>query len=237
MLTHRNLLHNLQGQIDAYGYRSGDTAVSWLPFSHDMGMIGCVLMAVFGGGRCVLLSPSHFIEDPSRWLKAIARYRATISGGPNFAYDLCARRADTMGLGALDLSAWTVAVSGAEPVRADVLRRFVEAFGAAGFRAEALRPSYGLAEATLLVACGDRLSPLKTRMFDKASLQDNRVVPVATDDGQDAVELVGCGHPFPDQSVVIVDPATLSEAPARYDWRDLDRRPEHLGRLLGTPGG
>ena len=214
MLTHRNLLHNLQGQIEAYGYRSGDTAVSWLPFSHDMGMIGCVLMAVFGGGHCVLLSPSHFVEDPSRWLKAIARYRATISGGPNFAYDLCARRAQTMDLGALDLSAWAVAVSGAEPVRADVLRRFVEAFGVAGFRAEALRPSYGLAEATLLVACGPRLSRLETRIFDQASLQANRAVPIADQATEDGIELVGCGQPFPDQTVAIVDPATNGEVAA-----------------------
>lgn len=214
MLTHRNLLHNLQGQIDAFGYEFGDTGVSWLPFSHDMGMIGCVLMAVFGGGRCVLLSPSHFVEDPSRWLRAISRHRATISGGPNFAYDLCARRADTMDLATLDLSCWKVAVSGAEPVRADVLRRFADAFGATGFKAEALRPSYGLAEATLLVTCGDRLTPLNTRRLDKAALQANRVVPlepfaeeIAPNGG---VELVGCGRPLPDQSLAIVDPLALS---------------------------
>ncbi len=208
MLTHRNLLHNLQGQIDAFGYAFGDTGVSWLPFSHDMGMIGCVLMAVFGGGHCVLLSPSHFVEDPSRWLRAISRYRATISGGPNFAYDLCARRADTMDLAALDLSFWNVAVSGAEPVRADVLRRFADAFGATGFKAEALRPSYGLAEATLLVTCGDRLTPLNTRRLDKAALQANKVLPV--DASKDGVEIVGCGRPLPDQTLAIVDPVTLS---------------------------
>ena len=213
-LTHRNLLHNLQGQIDAFGYAFGDTGVSWLPFSHDMGMIGCVLMAVFGGGRCVLLSPSHFVEDPSRWLRAISRYRATISGGPNFAYDLCARRAETMDLAALDLSCWKVAVSGAEPVRADVLRRFVEAFDRTGFRAEALRPSYGLAEATLLVTCGDRMTPLNTRRLDQAALQANRVVPLdpLTEAAapRDGVELVGCGRPLPDQSLAIVDPVALS---------------------------
>ncbi len=213
-LTHRNLLHNLQCQIDAFGYAFGDTGVSWLPFSHDMGMIGCVLMAVFGGGRCVLLSPSHFVEDPSRWLRAISRYRATISGGPNFAYDLCARRAETMDLTALDLSCWAVAVSGAEPVRADVLRRFQEAFGKTGFKAEALRPSYGLAEATLLVTCGERLTPLKTCRLDKAALQSNEVVPVETSAqdalSHDSVELVGCGRPLPDQSLAIVDPVALS---------------------------
>ena len=159
MLTHRNILHNLDSQLRAFGYRPGDTGVSWLPFSHDMGLIGCVLMAVYGGGRCVLLSPSHFLEDPSRWLRAISRYRATLSGGPTFAYDLCARRADAMLSEPLDLSSWTVAVSGAEPVRAEVMRSFAEAFAPAGFRAEAIRPSYGLAEATLLVTCGERLAP------------------------------------------------------------------------------
>ncbi len=209
MLTHRNILHNLQGQVTAFGYRSGDTGVSWLPFSHDMGLIGCVLMAIFGGGRCVLLSPSHFLEDPLRWLRAIARYRATLSGGPNFAYDLCARRAEAVGLGSLDLSCWTVAVSGAEPVRADVLRRFSRAFAPAGFDAAAIHPSYGLAEATLLVSSGSRDAPYRTRHLDKGELGRNVARPVDAQ-APGGVELVGCGRGLPDQSLAIVDPVTLS---------------------------
>ena len=209
MLSHRNILDNLHGQAKAFGYRSGDTGVSWLPFSHDMGLIGCVLMAAYGGGRCVLLSPAHFLEDPSRWLRAISRYRATLSGGPNFAYDLCARRIGAADLAALDLSCWTVAVSGAEPVRAEVMRRFAATVEPAGFRAEALRPSYGLAEATLLVTCGDRLSTLQTRVFDKASLQRHLVVPVDAAAAGGA-EFVGCGRPLPDQPIAVVDPTTLS---------------------------
>ena len=205
MLTHRNILHNLDSQLRAFGYRPGDTGVSWLPFSHDMGLIGCVLMAVYGGGRCVLLSPSHFLEDPSRWLRAISRYRAALSGGPTFAYDLCARRADAMLAEPLDLSSWTVAVSGAEPVRAEVMRGFAEAFAPAGFRAEAIRPSYGLAEATLLVTCGDRLAPLETRRLDRAGLHRDLAIPVA--DG--GAEVVGCGRNLADQALAIVDPRTL----------------------------
>jgi acyl-CoA synthetase (AMP-forming)/AMP-acid ligase II len=210
MLSHRNVLHNLHGQAKLFGYRVGDTGVSWLPFSHDMGLIGCVLMAMYGGGRTIMLAPSHFLEDPLRWIRAISRYRATLSGGPNFAYDLCTRRAETVGVEGLDLSAWTVAVSGAEPIRADVMRRFAATFAAAGFRAEALHPSYGLAEATLLVAAGPRLGPMRTRVLDTLRLQHNEVVPLAPDAAAPATELVGCGRGLIDQSVAIVDPATLT---------------------------
>ena len=209
MLSHRNILHNMFSQMSAFGYQHGDTGVSWLPFSHDMGLIGCVLMAVYGGGRCILLSPSHFLEDPLRWLRAISRYRATLSAGPNFAYDLCASRAQAGGIGELDLSSWAIAVNGAEPVRAEVLRRFAATFAPVGFRYEALRPSYGLAEATLLVATGKRLTPAGTVLLDRGSLQANRV-SARTEAGPpiQIAELVDCGRPLPDQHLEIVDPHT-----------------------------
>jgi len=210
MLSHRNVLHNLLSQFEAFGLQAGDTGVSWLPFSHDMGLIGCVLMAIYGGGRCVLLSPSHFLEDPLRWPRAISRYHATLSAGPNFAYELCNRRAEvSTRLKGLDLSRWAVAVNGAEPVRPEVLRRFADVFAPAGFRAAALHPSYGLAEATLLVATGGRLSPFETCLLDRASLRANKVVPLNQDDAQSrGTELVNCGTPRPDQHLVIIDPET-----------------------------
>jgi acyl-CoA synthetase (AMP-forming)/AMP-acid ligase II/acyl carrier protein len=211
MLSHRNVLHNLHGQAMTFGYEVGDTGVSWLPFSHDMGLIGCVLMAVYGGGRCILLAPSHFLEDPSRWLRAVSRYRATLSGGPNFAYELCVARAPSIDLDALDLSSWTVAVSGAEPIRADVLRRFAATFAPAGFAADAVHASYGLAEATLLVSTGARLAPLHTRLLDKRRLRANVVAPVDAIDATGPVaELVGCGRGLVDQSLAIVDPLTMN---------------------------
>jgi acyl-CoA synthetase (AMP-forming)/AMP-acid ligase II/acyl carrier protein len=209
MLTHRNILHNLRGQALAFGYRQGDTGVSWLPFSHDMGLIGCVLMALYGGGRCVLLSPAHFLEDPSRWLRAISRYRATLSGGPSFAYDLCVQRAEAIDLDALDLSSWSVAVNGAEPIRAEVLRRFARTFAPAGFDEHAIHPSYGLAEATLMVTGGARLEPYVARAFDKASLRRDIALPLP-DDAPDGAELVGCGPAMPDQHLAIVDPKTMA---------------------------
>jgi acyl-CoA synthetase (AMP-forming)/AMP-acid ligase II len=212
MLTHRNVLHNLASQAVHFGYRAGETGVSWLPFSHDMGLIGCVLMAVYGGGRCVLLAPSHFLEDPLRWLRTISRYRASLGGGPNFAYELCARRAESADLGGLDLSSWTVAVSGAEPIRPDVLRRFAAAFAPAGFNADAIHPCYGLAEATLLVSSGSRLSSMRTRRFDKTLLQQNIVASAhAGDTNLPVTELVGCGRGLADQALAIVDPTTHKE--------------------------
>jgi acyl-CoA synthetase (AMP-forming)/AMP-acid ligase II/acyl carrier protein len=207
MLSHRNILHNLHGQVTAFGYRSGDTGVSWLPFSHDMGLIGCVLMAIYGGNRCVLLSPSHFLEDPLRWLRAISRYRASLSAAPNFAFELCTRRAASASLEQLDLSCWSVAVSGAEPIRAADMRRFAATFAPAGFRAQALHPSYGLAEATLLVTTGARLAPFRSLLLHRTALQANLVKPLPPG-APAAAELVDCGGPLADQRLAIVDPAT-----------------------------
>ena len=214
MLSHRNVLHNLSSQFEAFGCRPGDTGVSWLPFSHDMGLIGCVLLAVYGGGRCVLLAPSHFLEDPLRWVRAISRYRATMSAAPNFAYDLCARRAAGADLAGLDLSCWDVAVSGAEPIRAEAVRRFASVFEQAGFQANAIHPSYGLAEATLLVTTGSRMAPLRTGTFDRAALQANLALPsAATGLPADGTELVDCGTRRADQRLAIVDPTTGQPLP------------------------
>ncbi len=125
--------------------------VGWLPLYHDMGLIGNVLQPLHAGGRCVLMSPVSFLQRPMRWLEAISRYRGTVSGGPNFAYELCARKASPEALAGLDLSSWRVAYDGAEPVRASTLERFAEVFAPSGFKKEAFYPCYGLAEATLFV--------------------------------------------------------------------------------------
>ncbi|MFC0191750.1 fatty acyl-AMP ligase [Aureimonas pseudogalii] len=207
-LTHRNVLHNLATQAESFGYRTGDVGVSWLPLSHDMGLIGAVLMALQVGGRCVMFSPARFLRRPERWLKAISGFGATISGGPNFAYDVCARRIAPSGLEGLDLSRWTHAFNGAEPVRQSVLDRFAAFVAPAGFRPQAFYPCYGLAEATLFVTGGQPGAPTTAATIDKASLEAGRPVRAAPDAAAGSTAtLIGCGRVAGGQRLEIVDPA------------------------------
>ncbi len=163
VVTHANLVHNEEMIRRAFRQSESSVVVGWLPLYHDMGLIGNVLQPLWVGCECVLMPPVAFLQKPLRWLAAIDRCRATTSGGPNFAYDLCVRKIAPAERETLDLSTWEVAFNGAEPVRAETLERFAEAFAPCGFRREAFVPCYGLAEATLLVTAAsgraDRSSP------------------------------------------------------------------------------
>ena len=154
MVTHGNLLHNLGASATLAGHDRDSIGVSWLPVNHDMGLIDGVLQPAFTGFPVWLMAPASFLQRPSRWLRAISRLRATHSGAPNFAYDLCTRRIDESERASLDLSTWDIAYNGAEPVRSGTLDAFHRAFAPCGFRWESFRPAYGLAESTLLVASG-----------------------------------------------------------------------------------
>ena len=157
---------------------------------HDMGLVGGVLEGVFAGFPISLMAPVAFLQRPRRWLEAIARSGADISGGPNFAYDACVERIPAAERAGLDLSSWRVAFNGSEPVRETTLRRFADAFGPCGFRPQAFYPCYGLAEATLMVAGG-------------CSSAEPVVVKLASDR-----TITGCGHSIDDQQLLIVDPST-----------------------------
>ena len=211
-VTHGNLLHNEEMIRLAFEQTEDSVVVSWLPLYHDMGLIGGVLQPLFVGAQCVLMSPQAFLQRPMRWLEAISNYRATTSGGPNFAYDLCVRRSSSERRIKLDLSSWKVAFNGAEPVRAESLARFAQAFAGDGFRPTAFFPCYGLAEATLFVAGGSPDTAPKVRAFDAAALEENRVVePLAGEVGQ---ELVSSGYPRLGQQILIVDPDTRQRVAA-----------------------
>jgi acyl-CoA synthetase (AMP-forming)/AMP-acid ligase II len=213
-LSHANLLHN-SGQIRNLFRTTRDSrAVVWLPPYHDMGLIGGLLQPLHGGFPVTLMSPLHFLEQPMRWLRAIDRVGATVSGGPNFAYDLCVRKSTPELVAQLDLSSWQVAFNGAEPIRPETLQRFASTFAPAGFRPDAFLPCYGLAEATLIVSgTGGRAGPagppgptaIPTVRLDRAALE-RHVVATATDGP--AVSLVSCGRGAADQRIVIVDAAT-----------------------------
>jgi acyl carrier protein len=151
------------------------------------------------------MSASHFVQKPVRWLQAISRYRATTSGGPNFAYDLCVRRIDLAQTLGLDLSNWKIAFNGAETVRSDTIRRFSEAFRNCGFRAEAMYPCYGLAEATLFVAGGEKSRLPTTLAVRKDDLGRKQATADPKDEGSERVaRLVGCGRSLPGQEIAIV---------------------------------
>lgn len=204
MLNHSNLMFNFE-HIKKFDEPDG-VAVSWLPMYHDMGLIGLVLQVLQSGRRAVLMSPLSFVKRPVRWLKAISKYKAYATSGPSFAYDLCAQKISDEEMADLDLSSWTLACNGAEPVRPDTLKRFAERFAKVGFRYETFYPCYGLAEATLIVSGGDKLAKPVIRYFEPHELADNRVVPVAEGTGR---AIVGCGKTVNRQEIAIVDPATL----------------------------
>lgn len=209
MLSHANLLHNLM-QIRRFfdPTQSNDQVhISWLPTYHDMGLIGCLLEPIFSGIPSVFMSPLAFLQQPIRWLEAISRYKGTISGGPNFAYELCVERVKPERLPGLDLSTWRLAFSGAEPVRMETIDRFSEKFRACGFKRQAFYPCYGLAEATLIVSGGIIDQNPRYISLDRSALEKNRIQECAPSD-EGSMKLVNCGAVDPDQEIVIVDPQT-----------------------------
>ena len=211
MLTHENLLHNSRAIRAAFKHTPDSRGVIWLPPYHDMGLIGGILQPVYAGFPIVLMTPFAFLQRPIRWLEAISRHRATTSGGPNFAYELCVRRATSRPQDGLDLSSWDVAFNGAEPVRHDTLERFVRAFSPHGFRPEAFYPCYGLAEATLMVSGGSKAARPVVRFVERSALQAGQVVQTSTA-GLHSRALVGCGGPALDQDIVVVDPESRRAA-------------------------
>jgi amino acid adenylation domain-containing protein len=208
MLRHANLVANLEQICRAFAQTPEERTVIWLPPYHDMGLIGGILTPLYVGNPAVLLSPVAFLQRPLRWLQAISRYRGTTSGGPNFAYDLCADRIGPEEREALDLSSWTLAFNGAEPVRTATLERFAAAFAPCGFRAEAFLPCYGLAEGTLLAACGRREDRPHVGAFAAAELERHRAVAAApeTVETGEARALVGCGVAPAGARLQVVDP-------------------------------
>jgi amino acid adenylation domain-containing protein/non-ribosomal peptide synthase protein (TIGR01720 family) len=202
MVSHGNLLHNEELIRRTFEQSSDSVVLGWLPLHHDMGLIGTVLQPLYTGSVCYLMTPGAFLQRPARWLEAISRYRATTSGGPNFAYELCVRKVGAAEREGLDLSSWEVAFNGAEPVRAGTLRRFAKAFAPCGFRAAAFRPCYGLAEATLLVSGWREEGEPRVCALDAEALERHEVLDAG--DALRSRELVSCGLGL--QTVLAVDP-------------------------------
>jgi acyl-CoA synthetase (AMP-forming)/AMP-acid ligase II len=209
MVSHRNLLENSARVREAFEVTSDTVSVTWLPVFHDMGLTNGIIQPVYGGRQCVLMPPQSFLQRPVRWLQAVSRYRASVSGGPNFAYEMCARKITPEQCDGLDLSNWKVAYNGAEPVRVDTLKRFAATFASCGFRPNFFYPCYGLAEATLIVSGGvaeDEPVLCTTRV---AALEHNGVVE-SCDQQLNVRTLVGCGRAMPNTKIVVAHPESMT---------------------------
>lgn len=207
MISHGNLISNLNHIEKSFEQTSSSRTVIWLPPYHDMGLIGGILQPLYTGNIVTLLPHLMFLQRPIRWLQAISRFRATTSGGPNFAYDLCLRKIKPNQLEGLDLSSWEVAFNGAEPIHLETLERFSKFFAPCGFRPEAFLTCYGLAEATLLVSGSSKAQLPESKRLMTKGLAKNRVINSSK--LENTVSIVGCGQVSELSTLKIVNPETL----------------------------
>ena len=214
ILTHRNLIHNSQMIHQGFEHTRSGIGVFWLPSYHDMGLIGGIIQPLYCGRPNIIMSPLSFLQKPFRWLAAITRYKATTSGGPNFAYDLCVRNITDAQVDELNLSSWDVAFNGAEPVLAETMEAFARKFERCGFRYEAFYPCFGLAEATLIVSGGYVKNRPVIRTLDPKELAVGRAVEVRDGRNTKSARYVSSGRKIlPDERIAIVDPETCVECP------------------------
>jgi thioester reductase-like protein len=210
MLTHGNLLANQDMMWRLHGLREETVMGGWLPLYHDMGLIGTALHTIYTGGSFVLMPPAAFLQNPLRWLRLLSKYRVTSTAAPNFAYDLCVERTTIADRAQLDLSSLRCATNGAEPIRAETLKRFAEAFAPCGLRPDVLVPCYGLAEASLLVSGSMPSGVLAVEQFDPGQLRTGNAVPVQ---GPEARSLASSGRIAAGLTVQIVNPESRDVLP------------------------
>ena len=207
VVTHGNIVANLNCIYDGFDFSQPSHMVNLMPAFHDMGLIGGILEPLYAGCECTLISPLEFMRRPSIWLQTISRFQATISGGPNFAFDACVSRIQRRQMAGINLSSWRVAYCGAEPIRVTTLANFSEKFSKYGFQESALLPCYGLAEATLFVCCKPHDQTYATKQMPSstklASFRDN-LTPRT---------IVSVGKPHETMDVRVVDPDSGEEVP------------------------
>lgn len=212
VLTQQNLIANCRMISTAFQFGFEGHGASWLPFYHDMGLIGGILNPLFAGAKSTLMSPIAFLTKPVRWLETISRFRATTAGGPNFAYALCTEKVTPEQCEGLDLSNWKLAFNGAEPVRASTIEAFSKKFEPYGFCHSAHYPCYGMAEASLIVTGGIDVEEPIFRTFDRHKLTEHKVGQVPAD-SPSAQKMVGCGRVLEGETVVIVHPEKFYPLP------------------------
>lgn len=205
-ITHRNLFSNTEAIYKNFNFNNDSKGIIWLPPYHDMGLIGGVLASIYGGIELVLTPPATFVKNPLSWLNLISTHKGTISGGPNFAYDLCIKQMQRRPNKNLDLSSWKIAFCGAEPIFPDTIHRFIEVFSPYGFDKNAFFPCYGLAESTLMVSCRKSLRPT-TKYFSRHKLKLG-IIEEVNEASEDFTEIVSCGEVISNHKVCIVDQKT-----------------------------
>ncbi|MBR1170916.1 fatty acyl-AMP ligase [Bradyrhizobium liaoningense] len=249
MVSHANLLANLEMIRIALGNTRRSTYVNWVPLYHDMGLILNALQTLYVGATCVLMAPNAFMQRPLGWLRAISHYRAEVACSPNFGFDLCVSRHRADQMDGIDLSSLRIALNGAEPVRAETIERFAATFAPHGFDPRAMYPAYGMAEATLLISGGTRGGGHLTRRVSRAALQAHRAETASEAD--DAQIVVGCGRALEGEQIAIVDPGKCTRLPpdcvgeiwvsganiARAYWRNDDATNELLNAEIDGEHG
>jgi len=214
MLTHKNILHNLEKNKQYCGFTPESSAFIWLPQYHDMGLTGGVLQAVYNNFTLGFMSPMDFLQDPYRWLHAMSDYKATMSGGPNFAYDLCVNKVSEEQKSTLDLRHWSVAANGAEPVRSETLERFSSAFSSCGFKSDTFSPGYGLAENTFFLCCVEPKKTPNVLALDAAELEKH-AIRTSKDSSIRTRNIVSQGKIPDDSNVIIVNPVTSTQSDSK----------------------
>ncbi len=234
ILTHANLLANLRAIDASLELGPDETVVSWLPLYHDMGLIGAWMGSLYFAMQLVLMSPLAFLTRPARWLKAVHRYRGTLSAAPNFAYELCLKKIDNDEIEGLDLSSWRASLNGAEPVSPETIRRFSERFAPYGYKPATMLPVYGLAENSLAVAFPPWGRGPMIDVVDRLRLSSAGEAAPAAEGDADALRFVGCGYPLPGHEIRIVD-ATGAELGERHEGRVQFRGPSATSGYFRNP--
>ncbi len=234
VLTHANLLANVRAMAKGARASAEDVFVSWLPLYHDMGLIGGCFATMYVGFPVVLMSPLAFLSRPSSWLRTVHRHRGTISGGPNFSYELCLRRIPEHELEGLDLSSWRFAFNGAEPVSPDTMRAFCEKFKKYSFNENSMSPVYGLAECTVGVAFTPPGTPWRMDALDRERFSRTGRAIFASPADPSPVHVVGCGQVLDEHDLRVVDAAGL-ELPDRHEGQLQVRGPSTTSGYYRNP--
>jgi len=234
VLTHENLLVNVRAMGRAARATTDDVFVSWLPLYHDMGLIGGCFATMVLGFPVVLLSPLAFLTRPAQWLWAIHRHRGTISGGPNFAYELCMRRIDEADLEGLDLSSWRFAFNGAEPVSPETIEAFEARFAVHGLRKNVVSPVYGLAECSVGLAFTPPGEPWRVDRIERERFARSGEARPAAEEDRAPLVIVGCGRAIPEHDMRVVDAAGI-ELPERHEGQLEFRGPSATSGYYRNP--
>ncbi len=210
MLSHFNLMHHAGYLQRACGYEPDSITLTWMPYFHDYGLVEGMIVPLYNGTHCYLMSPFSFIKRPIQWLHNITKYKITHSQAPNFAYDLCVRRIKAKDLTELDLQYWQAAGNAAEPINPRVMADFIETFAENGFQPETFAPAYGLAEYTLLVSSKPKGTKPVVACLQANALERDQIIEADPEAEQGVRYLAGCGKLVCETQVAIVHPATLT---------------------------